>query len=43
MTLYQFKMLSEDDQYDTVFTKGKFAEAVREGETKYVLYAICSW
>ncbi|MFC2148584.1 hypothetical protein ACFLR9_08465 [Bacteroidota bacterium] len=23
MTLYEYKMLSEDEQYDTVFRKGK--------------------
>ena len=33
-------MFSEDDQYDTVFTKGKFIEVVTEGETQYVLYAV---
>jgi hypothetical protein len=33
-------MLSEDDQYDTVFSKGKFLDIVIEGTTKYVLYAI---
>ena len=40
MTLCQFKMLSKDDQYRTVFTKGQFVEAVTEGETQYVLYAV---
>jgi len=24
MILYEYKMLSEDEQYDTVFSKGKF-------------------
>ena len=24
MTLYKYKMHSEDEQYDTVFAKGKF-------------------
>ncbi|WP_299159370.1 hypothetical protein [uncultured Eudoraea sp.] len=40
MTLYEYKMLSEDEQYDTVFSKGKFLDIVIEGNTKYVLYAI---
>jgi hypothetical protein len=33
-------MLSEDEQYDTVFSKGKFLDIVIEGTTKYVLYAL---
>jgi len=33
-------MLSEDEQYDTVFSKGKFLDIVIEGNSKYVLYAI---
>jgi hypothetical protein len=33
-------MLSEDEQYDTVFSKGKFLDIVIEGNTKFVLYAI---
>lgn len=39
MTLYEHKMLSEDEQYDTVFSKRKFLDIVIEGTTKYVLYA----
>ena len=33
-------MLSEDEQYDTVFAKGKFLDIYIDGNTKYVLYAI---
>ena len=33
-------MLSEDDQWDTVFSIGKFLDIVIEGNSKYVLYAI---
>ena len=40
MTLYEYKILSEDEQYDTVFAKGKFLDIVIEGNSKYVLYAI---
>ncbi len=40
MTLYQYKMLSEDDQYDTVFSKGRYLDMVIEDNSKYVLYAI---
>ena len=28
MTLYEYKMLPEDEQYDTVFSKGKFLDVV---------------
>jgi len=40
MTLYEYKMLSEDDQWDTVFSKGRFLDIVIEGNSKYVLYAL---
>ena len=40
MTLYEYKMLSEDDQWDTVFSKGKFLDIVIEGNTKHVLHAM---
>ena len=33
-------MLSEDDQYDTVFSKGRYLDMVIEDNSKYVLYAI---
>ena len=40
MTLYEYKMLSEDEQYDTVFSKDRFLDIVIEGNSIYVLYAI---
>jgi hypothetical protein len=40
MTFYEYKILSEDDQYNTVFKIGKFLDIVIEGNSKYVLYAI---
>ena len=40
MTLYEYKLLSEDEQYDTVFSKGKFLDIYIDGTTKYVLYAL---
>jgi len=33
-------MLSEDEQYDNVFSKGKFLDIYIDGTTKYVVYAI---
>ena len=40
MTLYEYKILSEDEQYNTVFAKGKFLDIVIDGNSKFVLYAI---
>ena len=40
MTLYEYKMLSQDDQWDAVFSIGKFLDIFIEGNSKYVLYAI---
>jgi hypothetical protein len=40
MTLYEYKMLSEDEQYDTVFANDKFLDIVIKGNSKFVLYAI---
>ncbi len=40
MTLYEYKILSEDDQWDTVFSIDKFLDIIIEGNSKYVLYAI---
>lgn len=40
MTLYEYRMLSEDDQWDAVFSIGKFLDIFIEGNSKYVLYAI---
>lgn len=38
MTLYQYKMFSEDEQFDTVFAKGKFLDIHIDGNIEYVLY-----
>lgn len=35
MTLYEYKMLTEDEQYDTVFAKGKFLDIVIEGKDEF--------
>lgn len=40
MTLYEYLMLIEDEQYDTIFSKGRFLDIYLKGNTKYVLYAI---
>jgi len=37
MKLYEYKMLSEDEQYDTVFAKGRFLDIHINGNTKFVL------
>jgi len=42
--IYDFNILSEHDQYDAVFTKGQFMDAVTKGKAKYALYAVSmSW
>ena len=40
MGVYDFNILSEHDQYDIVFTKGKFVDTITKGKTKYTLYAV---
>ncbi|WP_019670519.1 hypothetical protein [Eudoraea adriatica] len=40
MILYEYKMLSENKKYDTVFSIGKFLDIHIDGNTKYVLYAL---
>ena len=40
MGIYDFNILSEHDQYDTVFNKGQFVDTVTKGEIKYALYAV---
>ena len=33
-------MLSEHEQFDTVFTKGEFVDSVIDGHIKYALYSL---
>ncbi len=40
MTLYEYLMLSDDDQCNAIWDKGKFLDIHLEGNTKLVLYAI---
>ena len=40
MGIYDFNILSEHDQYDTVFNKGRFVDTVTKGDVKYALYAV---
>lgn len=40
LSLYEFKLLSDHDQYDLVFTKGEFITNREEGSSRYVLYAL---
>ena len=39
-TLYDFKLLSDHEQYDLVFTEGLFIGALIEENTRYALYVI---
>ncbi len=40
ITLYKFLALSEQEQYDIIFTRGEFLEISLEGNKRFVLYAI---
>lgn len=40
MKLYEFLMLDEAEQYQTVWDKGKYLETVHQDNIKYLLYAI---
>lgn len=40
MTLYDFRMLDEDAQWDAVWALGKFIDIYLTPDTKYVLYAL---
>jgi len=40
MGIYDFNILSEHDQYNTVFTKGQFVDIVIEGGIRYALYSL---
>lgn len=40
MGIYEFNMLSEENQYDLVFTKGIFVDSIKNGNVKYVLYSV---
>ncbi|PHR96753.1 MAG: hypothetical protein COA80_08470 [Leeuwenhoekiella sp.] len=39
-SLYEFKLLSDYQQYDVVFTEGTFIDAIIEENTRYALYAV---
>lgn len=40
MGIYEFNALSEQNQYDIVFTKGTFIDYINNGNVKYVLYSV---
>lgn len=40
MSIYHFNILSEYDNYDSIFTKGQFVDTLIEGETKNSLYSL---
>ena len=40
MGIYDFNILSEHDQYVTVFTKGQFVDTLTIGKIKYALYSV---
>ena len=40
MTLYEFKMLNETDQYNVIWDKGVYLDSIVENEHKINIYAI---
>ncbi len=40
LTLYEFKMLSDHEQYDLLFTKGEFLDVHLEVNSRFALYAL---
>ncbi|MFD2826859.1 hypothetical protein ACFSYG_10255 [Leeuwenhoekiella polynyae] len=40
LSLYDFKILSDHEQYDVVFSEGTFIDALIEENTRYPLYAV---
>ena len=40
LTLNEYKKLSDHEQYDLVFTQGKFLDYHLEGKSRYALYAL---
>ena len=40
MGIYEFNVLSEQNQYEIVFTKGTFVDSIINGNKKFVLYSV---
>jgi len=40
LTLYEFKMLSDNEQYDLIFKEGEFLDALIQGNVRFALYAV---
>lgn len=40
MTLYQFKLLPDEKQYEITFTEGDFIDCYLAGNVRYALYAV---
>ncbi|WBL26768.1 hypothetical protein [Zunongwangia sp. HGR-M22] len=40
LTLYQYKLLSDHEQYELLFTQGDFLDMVIEGNSRFAVYAL---
>lgn len=40
MTLYEFKLLPDEKQYEITFTQGDFIDYYLTGSVRYALYAV---
>lgn len=43
LSFYDYTLLSKDDQYNLVFTKGEFVGTSTGKDMKFVLYKLCSF
>ena len=40
LTLYQYKLLSDHEQYDLLFTQGDFLDMIIAGNSRFAVYAL---
>ena len=43
MNFYEFTILSDNEQFDLVFKKGKFIDFNEIGKSRFVLYKLCGF
>lgn len=43
LSFYDYTLLSEDNQYDLLFSLGEFVDSTEKGNAKYVLYKLFSF
>ena len=43
MGIYDFNILYDHEKFDVVFTKGQFADNVKEGRITFIFYSISNF